>query len=182
MADALRAMPHLRSLSLCSHYSDTEIMTGHIPVVGVVLQGCSAQLTSLVCNGIIVEDDQPPQQLGRLSAALMRLTSLQVLQVPGLAHTYVGTCAKDQHAVAAAAAAVATVLLEGSPPSSPHGAGCWAWLRGKKTLVNILVCCPQDLVLSLSGAMFEPPDTACVAIRCRQGTCTSAAEVFAPRK
>ena len=116
MADALRAhaahwhaMPHLRSLSLVADLFDgTDSGNIFASVACKVQQGCSAQPTSLVCHDISVDDDQPPQQLARLSAALMRLTGLQVLNVPHLAHTLGvsgGTCTKDQYALAAAAVA-----------------------------------------------------------------------------
>ena len=158
MADALRAMPHLRSLSLCSHYSDTEIMTGHIPVVGVVLQGCSAQLTGLECRAISLAADQPFRQLARLSAALMRLTSLQVLKVPSFMYEVDSTFLEEQDALAAAAAAVASALPHLLPALS------WMlgtlWTGGTMLCYNPPVCCHGYRVLSLPCAMFKPPPVA----------------------
>ena len=113
MADALRAMPHLRRLSLCSHCFDSGEVTGIIPaaVAAEVLQGCSAQLSSLECHVISVAAEQPSHQLARLSAAVRRLTNLKVLKVPNLVWNIEDTFAEDQYALAAAAVASALPSL-----------------------------------------------------------------------
>lgn len=108
MAATLSGMPHLRSLALRSCNRTNQLVGNlHAVVATDILQGCSTQLTSLVCLAIRVDAAQPFSE--QAAAALQRLTNLRVLKLRGLAWRY-GQCPSKYIDCASALAAVASAL------------------------------------------------------------------------